>query len=266
MRPRPKRSLGQNYLIDQNIIKFISLKGNVKSENDILEIGPGTGNLTRELLKLKFSNFNVIEKDKKLSESLSKMFKNINIINEDFFNVNLEKLKMKNIIIFGNLPYNVSSQILIKLIKSYNENFRFDKLILMFQKELADRIIADYNTKNYGRLSIISQWKMEIIKLKDISPKSFNPVPKVNSTILFFKPKKNFFKLENIKNLEHITNVFFNLRRKMIKKPLNILFGDTKTISKKINLDLNLRPQMIKPESFYEICKEYESYLSKKST
>jgi len=266
MRTKPKKSLGQNYLIDQNIINFISLNGNIKPENDILEIGPGTGNLTRQLLKVKFRNFHVIEKDKKLSENLSKEFRNINIINEDFFNVDLEKLKMKNIIIFGNLPYNVSSQILVKLIKSYNEKFKFNKLLLMFQKELADRIIANYNTRNYGRLSIISQWRMEIIKLKDISPKSFNPVPKVNSTILYFKPKKKIFKFKNLKNLEYITNVFFNLRRKMIKKPLKILFGETENISKKMNLNLNLRPQMIKPEIFYKICNEYENYLSKKST
>ena len=128
----------------------------------------------------------------------------------------------------------------------------------MFQKELADRILAKPNSNEYGRISIISQWKMNILKLKDVSPKSFNPMPKINSSILIFTPKNSYPKIKNSKNLAHITNVFFNLRRKMIKKPLNILFKDVVKISKNLNLDLNSRPQTIEPDLYYKLCQEYE--------
>ena len=132
----------------------------------------------------------------------------------------------------------------------------------MFQKEVADRIIAKPNTNNYGRLSIISQWKLDIEKLKDINENCFRPKPKVKSTILIFKPKNNFFKIKNSKNLEHVTNIFFSLRRKMIKKPLSILFGDYDLVSKKLNLNINDRPQKLSPLKFYEICREYERSIN----
>ena len=98
----------------------------------------------------------------------------------------------------------------------------------MFQKEVADRILAEDNSKNYGRLSIFSSWKLNIKKIMDIYPSSFFPKPKVMSSLLIFEPKNNYIKFKNSKNLEHITNVFFNQRRKMIKKPLNILFKNSK--------------------------------------
>ena len=131
----------------------------------------------------------------------------------------------------------------------------------MFQKEVADRIAAKFNEKNYGRLSILTAWKLDIKKIRDISPKSFYPVPKVESTILIMKPKNNFFKLKNPKNLEYITNVFFNQKRKMIKKPINFLFKNSEIIAKKLKLDLKLRPQNLSPENYFEICREYEKLL-----
>ena len=132
-------------------------------------------------------------------------------------------------------------------------------MILMFQKEVADRIVAKYDTKNYGRISIISQWKFKIKKLKNISSNSFYPAPKVDSSLLLFELKNETFKWDKIKNLEHVTNIFFNLRRKMIKKPLQILFNNPEFIAQKLNLNLSDRPQKINPEVFYKICKEYEN-------
>ena len=127
--------------------------------------------------------------------------------------------------VYGNLPYNISTEILCKWILNIkDENFWFDYLILMFQKEVADRIISVYNSKNYGRLTILSNWKLDIKKICDIKPTSFYPKPKIDSTILVFKPKKQFFKLKDPKNLEKITRTFFMHRRKMIKKPFNQLF------------------------------------------
>ena len=170
-----------------------------------------------------------------------------------------------NLTIFGNLPYNVASEILIKIIKS-DESFNYEKLVFMFQKEVAERIIAKQNTKNYSRISIISQWKLNIKKIKDISPNCFYPKPKVQSSILEFFPKTNYTKFNKIQNLEYISKIFFRFRRKMIKKPLKILFSDINEISKKLQINLNDRPQKLSPETYYKICSEYENQPSNLST
>ena len=116
---------------------------------------------------------------------------------------------------FGNLPYNISTEILCKWILNLKtNNFWFENLVLMFQKEVADRIIAKFNTPNYGRLSIIANWKLDIKKIFDIKPSSFFPRPKINSSLLILKPKKNFFKIENPKNLEKITRIFLIIEEK----------------------------------------------------
>ena len=134
--------------------------------------------------------------------------------------------------------------------------------MLMFQKEVADRIIAKCNTSKYGRLSILSNWKLNIKKIIDIKPESFSPRPKINSSLLLFTPKKNFFEIENPKNLEMITRVFFSQRRKMLKKPFNQVFKNSKEVSEKFNIDLNLRPQNLEPEIYFNLVKEYESLRS----
>ena len=162
-------------------------------------------------------------------------------------------------IFFGNLPYNISTQILVKWIRLKNLNKVCKKFILMFQKEVAERIIAKTNQKQYGRLSILSSWKLNIKKIIDINPNSFYPVPKIKSTILLIEPKPKFYKIKDSKNLENLTNVFFNQRRKMIKKPIKILFKDVNYISKKFQLDLNQRPQNLSPLTYFNLCEEYEN-------
>ena len=132
----------------------------------------------------------------------------------------------------------------------------------MFQKEVADRIIAKSNTSNYGRLSIISNWKLNIQKICDIKPEAFSPRPKVDSSLLFFKPKKNYVKISNPHNLEKINTVFFNQRRKMLKKPFNQLFNGDQKILDKLNLNLKLRPQNISLETYYKLVCEYEKLRS----
>ena len=133
----------------------------------------------------------------------------------------------------------------------------------MFQKEVADRIIAETNTKNYGRLSILSNWRMKIDKIIDIEPGSFKPAPKVRSSLLVFTPKNRYYNLKDTKNLEHVTNIFFSQRRKMVKKPLKYLFNDFEKISKNLSIDLNLRPQNLDNLTYYKICELYELELIK---
>ena len=259
----PKKSLGQNFLIDKNIIEKICNSGNITENNNVLEIGPGTGNLTEFILQKKPKKFHVIEKDERLIKNLKEKFdKKLKIINEDILKYDLKSLSDKDLVIFGNLPYNISSQILANFINYSYSEFSYKKLVLMFQKEVADRILAEDNSKNYGRLSIFSSWKLNIKKIMDISPSSFFPKPKVMSSLLIFEPKINYIKFKNSKNLEHITNVFFNQRRKMIKKPLNILFKNSKRVVDELDLDINLRPQNLKKDTFYKICLIYEKLIN----
>ena len=260
----PKKSLGQNFLIDKNIINIISDAGNITKNDVILEIGPGTGNLTREILSKTPKKIFAVEKDTTLCQKLLDEFnKKIIIINDDVLKIKEKKLSEYPLIVFGNLPYNISTQVLVKWIKFNELNKTFKKFILMFQKEVAERIVANTNTKNYGRLSILTSWKMNVKKIIDVSPNSFFPIPKVKSTVLLIEPKTNFFKIKNPKNLEHITNVFFNQRRKMIKKPLNLIFKNNfNQISKKLKINLNDRPQNLSPLKYFELCKEYENLTS----
>ena len=259
---KAKKSLGQNFLTDRDVLEKITNITTIKGKT-ILEVGPGTGNLTSFILKKKPKKLVVIEKDKDLVFKLTNIFSDqIHLINDDVLNVNENLLFSKNVVVFGNLPYNISTEILSKWIINSNNNFWFDHLVLMFQKEVADRIIAEFNTSYYGRLSILANWKLDIKKICDIKPESFSPRPKINSSLLYFTPKQNFAKIKNPKNLEKITRIFFSHRRKMLKKPFNQIFKDTKKVSKKFNIDLNLRPQNLSPEIYFKLTKEYEDLRS----
>jgi len=255
---RAKKSLGQNFLIDKNILEKIVNVTDIKDKN-ILEIGPGTGNLTSQILNKNPKNFFVIEKDDKLAINLKNKFDNkLIIINDDVLKIDETNLFKDKLIVFSNLPYNISTEIISKWIINLGNNFWFESLVLMFQKEVANRIIAKFNTSNYGRLSILCNWKLNIKKICDIKPESFSPKPKVNSSLLFFYPKKNFIKIGDPNNLEKITRIFFNQRRKMLKKPYNQLFNGDQKVLNKLNIDLNLRPQNLDFETYYKLALEYE--------
>ena len=259
---KAKKSLGQNFLIDKNILEKITNITDIENKT-VLEIGPGTGNLTSYILKKNPKKMFVIEKDNKLSIDLKNKFNNrLTIINDDVLKVDENNLFKDKFIVFGNLPYNISTEILSKWIINLKDNFWFECLILMFQKEVADRIIAECNTSNYGRLSIISNWKLNIKKICDIKPEAFFPKPKIDSSLLFFLPKKNFIKIKDPNNLEKVTRIFFNQRRKMLKKPFNQLFNGNQNVLNKLKIDLNLRPQNLNMNTYYYLASEYENLRS----
>ena len=195
-----------------------------------------------------------------LYRNLIKEFKNkINIFNEDVLKINENNLSDKKLTVFGNLPYNISTQILAKWILNCNSNFWYKKLILMFQKDVAERITAKTNTKDYGRLSIISNWKLKITKHFDVSRNCFYPKPRIESSLLSFVPETKYVKFQNAKSLEVVTRVFFSQRRKMINKPIKQLFNNSNEILNKLKINLNLRPQNLSKEIYFEITKEYEN-------
>jgi len=239
-----KKHLGQNFILDENITNKIVKLTDVKNEI-ILEIGPGPGCLTRSLVKSGAKKIIAIEKDPKCIDMLNyqkKIFLNkVILIKGDFLEdkifkkiINIMKKNKKKLIIISNLPYKTSIPILVKIFKY--RNF-FEKLILMFQKEQADRILAKKNSKSYGRISVISQWLCNIKKKMSLSPNHFYPKPKINSSILEFNFKK---KIKNVCNEEAFIKLIrncFNQRRKTIKNNLKkkIKLIDEALLNCKIN-------------------------------
>lgn len=256
----PKKSLGQNFLIEKNIIKKIVNLIDIKKKH-ILEIGPGKGALTDEILKNKPKSLILVEKDYLLYKNLKAKYlsqKKIKIYNADILKFDFKDLKKKKLIVMGNLPYNVSSQILIKIIKEKKMDSLFTDLIFMFQKELGEKILSKFPSKNYGRLSVISQLNLTAKSNFLVSNNCFYPKPKVTSMVIHFKTLKNLsYNIKDISNLEKVTNVLFSNRRKMINKNIKKLLNPFQL--KKIDyLNLNQRIENINPKIVYKITEIFE--------
>ena len=256
-----KKSLGQNFLIEKNIVKKIVNLSYINKKN-VLEIGPGKGYLTDEILKKKPKNLILIEKDYNLAKYLKEKYsavKTVTVINCDILKFDLTSLLKRKLSILGNLPYNISSQILIKVLKEEKIINNLDNLIFMFQKELGEKIISKFPSKHYGRLSIITSFKLKIIKKFLVSPNCFFPKPKVTSMVVHFRPYKNkSFYIKNLYNLEKVTNILFSNKRKMINKNLKKILND-KNIKKISGLNQNLRAENISPNIFYKITEVFET-------
>ena len=261
-----KKSLGQNLLIDKNIISKIISLSSLNNKN-LLEIGPGTGNLTKEIIEKKPKSLLLIEKDKRLNLNLNKVIhnkKNIKIIYEDILKLDIEKLIAKKTIVLGNLPYNISTQILIKFIKFKKWPPSFDELIFMFQKEVGEKIIANFKDKNYSRLSIFTKSRLKVIEYFYVSKNSFFPRPKVDSIVILFKPILNKkLKIKNINNLEFVTNVLFSGKRKMINKALRKLSINEKKTFDSLGINPSLRPEKLDENTYFKIAEFYEKKLNK---
>ena len=255
----PKKSLGQNFLIDKNIIKKIINLSNIQNRH-VIEIGPGNGELTDEIIKNKPKSITLIEKDFDLTKKLKRKYsenQNLIIFNDDILKFNLEKIIKKESMIIGNLPYNISSQILVKIIKFKKWPPNFFDLIFMFQKELGEKIIGLYQTPNYSRISILANSRLKVIKKFFVSPNCFRPIPKITSMVIHFKPKSTLLSIKNILKLEEITKIFFSNKRKMINKNIKKLLTQ-KQIKSLNQLNLKSRPSELKPEMYYKIAKLYE--------
>ena len=242
-----KKKLGQNFLTNKEIIKKIAEIGNINKNTNIIEIGPGSGNLTKELIKKNPKKIYAIEFDKDLTnflEEIKNSYKNFNYTISDALTFDEKSIFKNNSIIFGNLPYNISLKLLIKWIYSDPWPPFYNQMILMFQKEVADRIIAKSNTKKYERISILTDARLNVQFHFNISKREFSPEPKVDSSVLSFTPKKNSnFKLEDLNILSNLTKIIFNTKRKMISKTLKKLLNEKEL--KIINFEniKNLRPE-----------------------
>ncbi|MBH20638.1 MAG: ribosomal RNA small subunit methyltransferase A [Rhodobiaceae bacterium] len=257
---RPNKKLGQNFIFDENIFKKIALTIDPQDCDLVIEIGPGLGGLTRSLLKLGARKVLLIEKDKKFIPILSKlqvMYPNqIEIINADVMNYSFASLTEKKIRIISNLPYNIGTKILTKLLLYQYTDPKFDKMTLMFQKEVANRIIAKKKSKTYGRLSIISQYMYECAVSFDLKAKCFYPAPKVDSSVVTFNYLNSSLR-PNIEVVQEITRLAFGQRRKKIKSSLKNIISEENLI-KKYKLNPDLRPEDLSVEDYIKLSYLYE--------
>ena len=258
----PKKKFGQNFLTDQSIVEKIILSaGNIENKS-IIEIGGGSGNLTRYLLKAKPKKLLVIEIDKDYNKILSSVLENSSIqtklISDDILSTDIYSYFSEPPVIFGNLPYNISTKILAKLLTEKNAAPKWDKLLLMFQLEVANRIVAKPHTKQYGRLSLFSQfYSLPSLKFQ-ISKNSFFPVPKVESALVKFQKNcKNYAKYNQ--DLFHdLIKKSFESRRKMLKNTLKTKYGDISDLMKMCGIAENSRPENVSLEQFCELAQAIE--------
>ena len=248
-----KKSLGQHFLVNKSILKKIVSLDEIKNKI-IFEIGPGQGALTKEILQNNPKRLILIEKDKNLKKYLFKLqekFKDtISLIDDDVLKVNLKDFNYKKIKIMSNLPYNIASTLIIKLIKNYDI---IESMVLMVQKEVAERLSARVSTSFYSRLSVLIQLHAEVEKVFDVKPNNFNPRPKVESTVIkiipYRKRKIHYDKLDNV------LKISFKQRRKTIKNNLKEFFIDSEKKLLKCGIDPNSRPQDLKPIDFVKLSK-----------
>lgn len=211
-----KKELGQNFIFDQNINrKIVDAAGDLDNKI-VVEIGPGPGGLTLEILKRNIKKLYIVEYDFHWCDvwaNLQKDFKPLELIHGDALRVDITSLKPE--IIISNLPYNISTKLLYKWFEHFSS---FEKLVLMFQKEVADRIIAHPRTKDYGKMSVIAQWLADVVKICDLSPSVFSPPPKVYSSVLKFVPCKNVQYFEKYHDFCNLLTEAFSARRKVVRK------------------------------------------------
>lgn len=252
-----KKKFGQNFLINNSIAEKIINLIEVKDQN-ILEIGPGNLALSKIIIKKQPKKYAAIEIDKDIFEK-SKIFFNKNqskIINADALKINkINYFNNEDFIIISNLPFNISSQLLIQWLKIKSNNNQILKMVLMFQKELAERIVAKVNSKYYGRLSVMTsaffETKNEILVKKN----EFFPVPKVDASVVIFKSlKKNKINFSKFKKLENLTFLFFNSRRKKNRKKILTIFNKDQIEKYNLKKFYDLRPENIDPDTYYNMC------------
>ena len=258
-----KKSLGQNFLLDKNITDKIIRSSLEKQGKDsfanemVVEVGPGPGGLTRSILEAEPFQLTVIEMDSRCIQIMNEIKTitgdKLNIVEGDALQYDfsgMDKTKKCNIV--SNLPYNISVPLLIKWLKNMQD---FDSLTLMFQKEVAERIIAEAGNKNYGRLSVLAQITCQIKTLFNINPSCFVPAPKIWSTVLLFRPLQNIPNAQILQKVEKVTEAAFGQRRKMLRQSLKNIPNITE-ICQQCAIDMTQRAEDLSPQKYLELAKK----------
>ena len=247
---RAKKSLGQNFINNEEFLNKLEKKIEPFSHTSIIEIGPGKGALTKRILNKQFKKLYLIEKDRELAKFLSLAFKEnkkIEIINSDALSFDYQ-LITGDVLILGNLPFNISTQLLIKWIEYENWPPFYNKMILMFQKEVADRIISKKNLKSYGQLSILVQARCKVKNILTAPSSIFDPIPKVNGSILELTPHNKYNDID-FRVLNKILKQSFSHRRKKIKKNLQKYIH----VLEELDIDPNLRAEALSVDEYCNI-------------
>jgi len=259
---KAKKRFGQNFLHDKNIINQI-VKSSSCDGRFIVEVGPGPGLLTNAILEKETKKVLAIETDKTflpiLEELKEKHPKKFEFILNDVLKVDLDKLISENYSVISNLPYNISVPFIISLLIK-EQPVKWEKLTLTIQKEVADRMMAKINTKQYGRLSVLTQWRCRIKKICEIKPSCFIPPPKVISTVILIEPKKNIL-TPSVENFQKIVSYAFGFRRKTLKKSLSKLEIDINKLADFCEIDLSLRAQNLSVDDYINLTIGYEKFL-----
>lgn len=260
-----EKALGQNFLLNQDITdKIIRLSlSNQGLESferaSVFEVGPGPGGLTRAVLKAEPKKLTVIEMDPRcisiMEELKSKTGNIMQIKNGDALQYDFAKEGKEDVHIVSNLPYNISVPLLVKWLEKIKD---YKSLTLMFQKEVADRILAPIRCKDYGRISILAQLQCRITRLFDLSPECFVPAPKVWSSVLLFQPQEKALSQEQINKLEKLTVQAFSQRRKMIRQSLKSLHG-LEAACEAEDIALTSRPEELSPQQFLSLSERINS-------
>lgn len=251
-----KKSLGQNFLLDMNITDKI-IRSSLEAQNKkdfsgqcVYEIGPGPGGLTRAILKANPDKLTVIEMDTRCIEIMNEL-KNqygdtMQIVEGDALKYPFDEASNlpKNIV--SNLPYNISVPLLLGWIKNMEQ---FNSLTLMFQKEVAERITAEPNNKNYGRISVMAQLTCKIKTLFNLNPNCFVPAPKIWSTVLLFQPFQQIPSIETLNKVEKLTEQAFGQRRKMLRQSLKSI-PNLADLCAKAEIDVTARAENLTPEQY----------------
>ena len=259
-----KKSLGQNFLLDLNLTSRIARNGGPLGQGTIIEVGPGPGGLTRGLLMEGTNHLIAIEKDKRCLEALSEVIQaypgKLEIVENDALKVDFTKLGSTPRRIVANLPYNISTVLLIKWLKQLAiDPTAFASMTLMFQKEVVDRLVAKPRTKSYGRLSVMTQWLCETTALFDIPPRAFIPPPKITSTVARLEPRSAPLAEADVYDLEQVTGSAFGQRRKMLRQSLKTLGVDTPKLILEANIKETARAEELTIEEFCALARAYAS-------
>lgn len=261
---KPKKSLGQNFILSSEITKKIVALADSLENFNVIEIGPGYGALTREILVHNPKSLLSIEKDRDLvkhhDQLLNEHQGKYRIIEADALHVIEEELIERPVKVIANLPYNISVVLFLKWLN--NIKF-FTSLTLMFQKEVADRITARPNSKDYGSLSVLSQLLCDIKKEFDIEPKEFFPRPKIHSSVITVNPLPTPKFAVNLETLTRLTRVVFSQRRKMLRNSLQNITNHAETVLENAKLSGNERPENLTIEQFCLLANNVECSFCK---
>lgn len=258
-----KKSLGQHFLLDNTITeKIVRLAGSLDGVH-VIEIGPGPGGLTRALLESDAAHVTALEKDVRCIEALQPLLQRypsrLSLQEADASAVSLAQIGTAPRAIIANLPYNIGTELVIGFLHDlYNDEHAYQKIIVMLQKEVAERIAAPVNTKAYGRISVLAQWLCHCRLLMELPPSVFSPPPKVTSTVLLLTPRTAQRDIASLNAMERVTKAAFGARRKMLRQSLKSLRPDALEWCAQIGVAPTLRAEALTVAQFAAFARSLE--------